>query len=242
MVMFGKNSIMKQQQSDGKSLWVQEIMGTIQGEGPYAGSPAVFIRLRGCNLKCFWCDTDFESRLWELSLEEAAKEIIKVTAEVNTRLIVITGGEPLRQNIVPLILNLIELYDFNVQIETAGTLWLQGLDKIKDLYPRRLTVVCSPKTGKLHDRLLPYVDAWKYIIRANEVDPVDGLPNYSTQVKGKQSAIARPPDNKVDIIYVQPLDEGNVESNNKNIQAAVSVSIKYGYKLSLQIHKIAGLR
>ena len=59
--MFGKNPIRKAIFDNADFYEVQEIFLTIQGEGPYAGTPAIFIRLGGCNLACNFCDTEFES-------------------------------------------------------------------------------------------------------------------------------------------------------------------------------------
>src|SRR3954467_9071958 len=47
--------------SDGNSLSIHSIFYTLQGEGPYSGCPAVFMRLAGCNLQCPGCDTDYTS-------------------------------------------------------------------------------------------------------------------------------------------------------------------------------------
>ena len=59
--MFGTNKPMKQQvDSDGSTLDVVEIFSSIQGEGIYTGRPAIFIRLCGCGLQCYFCDTDFD--------------------------------------------------------------------------------------------------------------------------------------------------------------------------------------
>ena len=59
--MHGTNPIRPPVTGDGAMLEVQHIFPTLQGEGPYAGVPAVFIRLGGCNLACTFCDTEFES-------------------------------------------------------------------------------------------------------------------------------------------------------------------------------------
>ena len=52
----------KQVKSSGLILAINSIFYTIQGEGPFAGSPAVFVRLAGCNLQCPMCDTEYTSR------------------------------------------------------------------------------------------------------------------------------------------------------------------------------------
>lgn len=59
--MLGQNPIRPPITGDGTQLFVQSIFPTIQGEGPAAGIPSVFIRLGGCNLACSFCDTEFES-------------------------------------------------------------------------------------------------------------------------------------------------------------------------------------
>jgi organic radical activating enzyme len=58
--MRGNNPIRPPEQGDGMILQVKSIFATIQGEGPNVGTPAVFIRLGGCNLACEFCDTSFE--------------------------------------------------------------------------------------------------------------------------------------------------------------------------------------
>lgn len=239
--MFGTNQILKQEKSDGQSLWVQEVFASIQGEGPFAGVPAVFVRLAGCNLRCFWCDTDFESSHWRPTLKELDAAISESHAKLKSDLIVLTGGEPLRQNIVPLLQHLITERQFHVQIETAGTLWLPELTELCQQYSSSLSIVCSPKTGRLNDDLVPYISAWKYIIRHGETHSNDGLPLLSTQIPGATQRLARPTNSKADI-YVQPLDEGeNQEQSFRNLQQATDVAMRFGYRLSVQLHKIAKL-
>ncbi len=239
--MLGNNQILPQQITDGKSLWVQEIFPTIQGEGPFAGHPAVFIRLAGCNLRCFWCDTDFESSQWQPSLDEIDEVVSQLLSQIKTNLIVLTGGEPLRQNIVPLLKHLITLRNLHVQIETAGTLWLPELGDLCRSHRSALSIICSPKTGKINPQLAPFITAWKYIIRHGETDPNDGLPVMSTQSSGTPLQLARPSPSDAPI-YVQPLDEqGNENHNSKHMQAAAKIAMQFGYKLSVQIHKIARL-
>lgn len=238
--MLGTNQILKQEKSDGQSLWVQEVFATIQGEGPLAGRPAVFVRLGGCNLRCWWCDTDFESNRWRPTLAQLAAVIDESHAQLQSNLIVLTGGEPLRQNIIPLLRYLLVERQFEVQIETAGTLWLPELAELCAHYPATLSIVCSPKTGKIQRHLIPYITSWKYILRHGEVDEEDGLPVLSTQIAGARQRIARPPLDEMSI-YVQPLDEGEEKCNRLNLQQTADVAMRFGYRLSIQLHKIARL-
>lgn len=228
--MFGKNPLRKQDLGHPDALRVKAIFHTIQGEGPNAGHPAIFIRLGGCNLACSFCDTDFETDLAVMTVDAI---IAEVTSYPNVHLVVVTGGEPMIQDIFPLCAALSQDYDYRVQIETAGTVWVPGINDVAE-------IVCSPKTGAVHQSIQLHAGAWKYIIRAGEQSLDDGLPAFSTQTPGRPNVLARPfADDSA--IYVQPMDEGDVALNAANQAAAVAACLKYGYLLSLQQHKIIGV-
>jgi 7-carboxy-7-deazaguanine synthase len=224
--MRGQNPIRRPERGDGRSLWIQEVFYTLQGEGPFTGHPSVFVRTGGCNLRCYWCDTEFESSHWRPGLDELIDRIERLRPPA-CDLVVITGGEPLRQNILPLIERLLAA-GLRVQIETNGTLWLDLPDD------PRLTVVCSPKTASLDPRLARRVDAFKYVISAEGVDPTDGLPSVSTQSPGEPCRLFRPPPGRP--VYVMPCDQPGREDENR--KACTAVALAHGYRLSLQIHKL----
>jgi organic radical activating enzyme len=234
--MFGNNPIRKQDLSSPSQLWIQEVFPTIQGEGPFAGQGAIFVRLGGCNLKCYWCDTDFESSTWHPHVDELINSITNAEEHCKTDLVVLTGGEPFRQDISKLVHELKGLH-YRVQIETNGIAWIDGFERF--LIDGRCTIVCSPKTGRVHEKIRQYASAWKYIVASGEVDEVDGLPITSTQVDGKRIRIARPPEKSE--VYVQPLDSYDEAKNKGNEILAVHVVKKHGYRLSYQIHKHLGL-
>jgi organic radical activating enzyme len=227
--------ISKQELDPEGRLLVHSTWETIQGEGPFAGRPAIFVRLGGCNLRCPACDTDYTDG----TVIRTVKELLAIvtTYTLPTKLVVITGGEPFRQNIGPFVEALLKS-NFEVQIETAGTLFVPGPWD-------RVTIVCSPKTGRVNPLLRPYISAYKYIIDAENVSPRDGLPSWTMRsLLGPQ--IARPPEDFEGPIYVQPLDDSRhkayAKDNNKaNRRAAVRSCLKYGYTLCLQLHKIVGL-
>lgn len=204
-----------------ESLEVVDIWKSIQGEGPFAGYPAVFIRLAGCNLSCPWCDTDHQTGKQRLTLRQICDE---VDAKVgSTRLVVVTGGEPFLQLAISSLFATLA-GSYSIQVETNGTIY-----PAKPMLPR-IKVVCSPKPGtEVHGSWRYRVDAWKYVIRVGQVDE-DGLP----------IGTYRPPGGAV--IYVQPMDEGNEELNQANQALAVRVCLSTGYVLSLQLHKIVGIK
>lgn len=245
--MFGKNKIMVQEtHHDGHELMVNSAFHTIQGEGPFAGRPAYFIRLTGCNLKCHFCDTEFD-RGTLMNVQKLIAEAARYKDEYGTDLIVLTGGEPLRQPLKALLLECY-IHGFRVQIETAGTLFQDELMPYRnDILPGWLTIVCSPKTGKVHTLLEPHINAYKYVLRDDEeggrwIHYHDFLPLNNTQVDGKVKRLARPPENfPRDKIYVQPMDEQDEVRNRRNTKLAAEVAMKKGYTLCLQVHKIAEL-
>lgn len=211
-------------------LSVHSIFNTIQGEGPFAGERAVFIRLAGCNLQCPLCDTDYTQGREMRSIDSIVRTVRELAPDHRNYLVVITGGEPLRQNIEKLLESLL-FSGYKVQIETNGTLFQEGL-------PYGLfTVICSPKAGKVHPRLIPYISAYKYVLHANQVDPEDGLPTKALD-HSASPRVARPPENFAGRIYIQPVDEKDDINNHYHLEAAKASAMKFGYTLGLQIHKI----
>lgn len=225
--MFGKNRILKPEIHDGLRLDVQEIFPTLQGEGPYVGYPAVFIRLGGCNLACEFCDTEFDSYK-NFSLDEILNEVTKISKNHNgqfiRKLAVITGGEPFRQPIENLCVELIKI-GFLVQIETNGTLF-------RDL-PKSVKIICSPKVSnnkyhQIRPDLLNRIDAFKFIISAEKK-------NYSLVPDIAANNCEIP-------IYIQPMDEYDDVKNKANLDYSKRLCQENGYILSLQTHKILGIR
>ena len=216
---------------------VHSIFYTIQGEGPFAGTPAVFIRLAGCNLQCPLCDTDYTSArtlMGARAVMERVKEQLVLTMPQKQRpLIVITGGEPFRQPIGHLVKRLINT-GYRVQIETNGTLNQCLLDSAF------LTIVCSPKTGKVNKLLASRIDAYKYVLNHKVVAKADGLPLWALDHPAAP-LLARPPKFYKGTIYIQPEDSQDPATNAKNVEAAIKSAMLYGYIYCSQIHKTIGV-
>ena len=109
-------------------LLVTSYFYTFQGEGPYGGEPALFVRLAGCNIgakkDCPWCDTAFQV---DKGTPMSADELLHVIDSLHhkCRLIVVTGGEPLLQwdTLVPMMEYINRRYAGLVwQFETNGLL------------------------------------------------------------------------------------------------------------------------
>lgn len=255
--MLGRNLRAKILPSEPALLEVAEIFYSIQGEGPFAGMPAVFIRLAGCPLQCKWCDTDFETVRERLTPEDLAQRAhLLRRSSGRAALCVLTGGEPLRQHVAPLV-QALNRHLFAVQVETAGVHWREDLGGLFEprradgfVDPAKNTVVVSPKTPRLAAGIAPYVHALKYILQSGRNCIKDGLPVTDPQKdqqnqKGeyrlvRPDALGQPPLH-LSQVYVQPCDEGNVLQNATNLNKAAQVAQRYGYRTSIQLHKLMKL-
>lgn len=116
-------------------LRIAEIYKSIQGEGEFLGTPSIFLRTTGCNLRCWFCDTPFTS--WEpegtsLSVDQILEQIGALDAQH----VVVTGGEPLLlPGIVPLTARLRERGHF-VTLETAGTVYREATADLMSISPK----------------------------------------------------------------------------------------------------------
>ena len=150
---------------------VSEIFTSFQGEGPYVGTPATFLRLYGCNLNCEWCDTDI-STYEMLSVDDVAEILITQMEFNNINLLVITGGEPTLQmeEIKRLIKELPD--DIKIQLETNGSIFE---------YLPEIEYVISPKEDKekVFENYYKYENVFfKFVITSKEdIDEVISIKN-----------------------------------------------------------------
>ncbi|MBQ7996091.1 MAG: radical SAM protein [Paludibacteraceae bacterium] len=204
---------------------VNEIFYTLQGEGAHSGIPAVFVRFSGCNLRCPWCDTDF-SDYTEMSADEIVAEALDLYDIPNERrkMLVLTGGEPSLQVDAPLI-DALHAAGFYICVETNGTRPLpKGIDWI----------TCSPKEGtKL---ALKQADEVKVVFTGT----------YDPEVwRGKIQAehwLLQPLRYTGEWLMMSGIDEWE-DDRNDNLPETVRYILSHPFwRLSVQLHKIAGLR
>jgi len=145
-----------------RGMEVCELFRSIQGEGWRQGMLACFIRLARCNLRCSFCDTRYA---WKKGKEMDVEELGEELGAFSVPYAVITGGEPMLQDLTPLIRQL-HIRGMEVAIETNGTLW-------QDCKVDWLTV--SPKQEALElfphgydERFLSVANEFKYIISSKK--------------------------------------------------------------------------
>lgn len=215
--------------NDPSAVLLHSIFPTIQGEGIFAGHPATFVRLAGCNLKCPMCDTEYTEGSKLTQVSEIVGEV-KVASSKN-KLVVITGGEPFRQDL-SLLIETLHSEGFTIQIETNGTM--------APTYNTELPVhiMCSPKLGRIHKDLAEHISAYKYVLDHKHVDVFDGLP---TRVLGLKAKPARPHEDHPRPIFLQPVDCKDEEENALHLKSTILSCLVYGYTVCLQQHKLMNL-
>lgn len=113
---------------------VNEIFYSIQGESSFMGRPCAFIRLAGCDLRCSYCDTEYA---FSEGKEMTIPEILGAIGSFPTRLVLVTGGEPMLQESTHDLFQSLLDRGYTVLLETGGHVSLAGVDprihKIMDL-------------------------------------------------------------------------------------------------------------
>lgn len=204
--MFGTNEIIGKKyfkDAPENQLFVTSMFFTLQGEGPYAGMPAFFIRLAKCNLDCSFCDTffddgdwmtfaDIENKIfdtirdfWVSQAQEVPAWAVRGRNDYPGVVLVMTGGEPLLQdNISPWMQR--QLAHFKaVQVESNG---------IPDtVVPEGVTLVCSPKCMEKNGRAVKYLapsktildraDCLKFVMSADADSPYNNIPDWALEWK-----------------------------------------------------------
>jgi 7-carboxy-7-deazaguanine synthase len=221
-----------------RTLPVNEVFETIQGEASNAGTPALFIRLQGCPVGCPWCDTKYT---WDLDENDRATEVEAITEAPHTELwyhgeidilveravrsrcplVVITGGEPCLYDLTHLTGMLISK-DKRVQIETSGT----------------HEILCHPNTWVTVSPKIDMPGGFDVLAsamaRADEVKMPVG--RTADLVKLIRLLDERPKRDGV-LIWLQPLS-----LSPKATELCVDQAIKQGWRVSLQAHALAGVR
>lgn len=178
--MFGKNEIVGQKyfkDTPDDQLFVTSMFMTLQGEGPYRGMPAFFIRLAKCNLACSFCDTFFDDGDW-MTFDQIAHKIedtidafyeaqgmerpqwtkhgtVMTSGEIEIyslkkMVLVMTGGEPtLQKNLGPFLDGMNHIFEAT-QIESNGIVHQPSI-------PAETTLVISPKCTEKRGYALKYI-------------------------------------------------------------------------------------
>lgn len=199
-----------------KAFRVNDIFYSLQGEGRNTGRAAVFIRFAGCNMKCSFCDTEFNS-----FTEMTADEIVKAIADYPARFVVLTGGEPTLQ-VGEDFINLLHAHDYEVAMESNGTLPA----------PKNLDwLTVSPKGKSISSVRQP--DEIKIVFESEE-----SLNRILTDMYPSLDGNADRP-----LLFLQPCDTGDADRNAKIMSDCIDYIERHPqWRLSLQTHKLINIK
>ena len=191
---------------------VNNIFYSLQGEGHNTGRAAVFIRFAGCNLRCSFCDTEFESYR-----EMTEEDILTVIRDYSSHFVVLTGGEPTLQ-VDETFVDFLHQHGYEVAMESNGT----------RPAPRNLDwLTVSPKVSR----------DGRYEVRGERLpDEIKIVFDENTNPE----AILSPLTTKHSpLLYLQPCDMGDPVRNKGITQACVEyIKAHPQWRLSLQTHKL----
>lgn len=193
---------------------VNEIFYSLQGEGANTGTPAIFVRFSGCNMKCHFCDTNFNDGK-EMTEEEIVDEVCKLSTDCH--FVVLTGGEPTLQ-VTPSLVDKLHQNGYMVGMESNGTNptpfninWLTISPKAPDNPTARQIL----KVKKCHELKLVFGGGF---------EPSD----YGIEAQ---------------CYYLQPCDTGDATENERIINDCITYIKQHPkWKLSLQTQKILKVR
>lgn len=127
-------------------LKIAEIFYSLQGESTFAGLPCVFVRLSGCNLQCAWCDTTYAS---DNPAEMTVDDIMEQISHWPCRLVEVTGGEPLLQSAVHVLISALCDQGREVLLETSGA---EDISNVDARVRRIMDIKCPGSGMSAHNR------------------------------------------------------------------------------------------
>lgn len=194
------------------NLKLKEIFYSLQGEGGRQGQASIFIRLAGCNLKCDFCDTDFETDTQDLSLQQIADLI----QDYPVRWIIWTGGEPTLQ-LTDEVLLFFKQRGYQQAIESNGTKPLSPLLDYRVVSPKGNSAYARQINSEVEEVRLP-------------VQEGDIIPETNTLPDAQHYCLSP--------IFIANDDK----QTRRNIDYCVHYILEHPtWKLSIQMHKLIGI-
>jgi len=201
---------------------INEIFYSIQGEGKWAGTPNIFIRTSGCNLRCTYCDT---KNAYYNGSEIKIADIIKEISKYKCKKVCLTGGEPLLQKDLNKIIKQLIKEKYSILIETNGSI---NLEKINELSKVIISLDIKCPSSKMNDKMF----------------------FHNINLISKKDQLKFVINSKDDYIYAKKIIEEYKPNTNIYFQPAWGFAVEklvdwmlndnLDIKLGLQLHKIIG--
>ena len=198
---------------------INEIFYSVQGEGKLVGFPTIFIRTTGCNLRCIYCDTTYA---YHQGTEMTIDDILHSIKKWRCKRVCVTGGEPLLQKDLFSFLTRLSKNNYEVSLETNGSLDIAPLIPLKNLVIS-LDIKC-PSSGMHHKMLFENIQSLR---------PIDQLKFVISDKKDFCYASSV-------ILQYKPLCPIIVQSSTGNLQDLADWVLKSGQdiRFGIQLHKL----
>lgn len=232
---------------EGPALPINELFYSLQGEGRLAGTPTVFVRTSGCNLRCWFCDsyhTSWEPTHASMDIDSILEDVLRYDRADH---VVLTGGEPLvHEESVGLLESLAD-HDYHTTVETNGTVYRDAPIDLASISPKLASSTPTAErapTGdggwaERHeerridvDALAAFVDDYEYQLKFVVTGPED-LDEIDDLVARLRSATnTRIPDSRVLL-----MPEGRTrDALDGTRQVVAELAMEYGYRYSPRLH------
>ncbi len=202
-------------------LKINEIFHSIQGESTKAGLPCVFVRLTYCNIRCVYCDTEYA--FYE-GVDKPIDDIIAKVKSYDCKLVEVTGGEPLVQENVHVLMSRLSDLGYEVMLETGGSLPIENVDKrVKVIMDLKTPYSRMDKKNRYENiKHLKPIDEVKFVIGSREDY------DWAKDILNKYDLL-----NKVEQVLFSPVFDKveNIELANWILEDKLNV------RFQLQMHK-----
>ena len=218
-------------------MQIAEIFYSVQGEGRLIGTPSVFIRTSGCNLRCAWCDTPYTSwkpvgRSWTID------QIVAEVAKYPSRFVVITGGEPLLAPEIEKLTRGLRRGGAHITIETAATIFKPVACDLLSMSPKLANSTPWTKQkgrfAKMHEtRRLDFTVMKKFLGRYDcQIKFVVDRPADFEELRGVLAKLKIVDSSRV-LVMAQGTRPRQIQSK---AQWIVELCKKYGYGYTPRLH------
>ena len=221
---------------------ISELFYSIQGEGQFTGTPSVFVRTTGCNLRCWFCDTP-ETSWSPAGVQQPWKTVLEHVQAYDCSHVVVTGGEPMLQpDVVPLTHALRDLGKF-VTIETAGTVYRAVHADLMSVSPKLAN--STPNKGvwaERHERLRENHEVAARLFREFRCQ-LKFVIDRSDDLQDVSAYLSRFPQVSSDCVWLMPQAVTTAELQQKTPWLTTEASQR-GYRVSprLQIELFGNTR
>jgi len=232
---------------EGPALPINELFYSLQGEGQLAGTPTVFVRTSGCNLRCWFCDSYHTS--WEPT--HAWMDIDSIVDEVQeyeqATHVVLTGGEPLMHDEAEVLLEKLDALGYHTTVETNGTFDSEAPIDLASISPKLASSTPTPErapadAGEWTKRhadhridlaaLTGLIESYEYQLKFVVTGPED-MPEITDLVKRIREATTAAIPNKNILLMPEGQTREQLASTRETV---AELAMEHGYTYTPRLH------